>query len=244
MAVVITPDAALEVPAYGDRGWGENMSRSLNRLEACRAIGGGAVTVPVAERISAAPGDVGPTAGSSTLHVRVAAISYARGDGGRVDAAGVSALLLPAASTSYVYAAQDGSIGLAAGGYPAGTVPLAVVGTDASKVTSISDGRIAYSPLGAGQQVPVRGVVGSGTAGLGDGLLRVDASVGPATITLPAAAAAAGRALTVKKIDLSINAVTVAAQATELIDGAATQPIPAQYGVLRVISNGTSWDVI
>ena len=243
MAIVITPDAALEVPDYGTRGWGENMDRNLARLEACRAIGGGAVTVPAAERTPAVAGDAGPTAGSSTLHVRVAPISYARGDGARVDAAGVEALLLPASATSYVYAAQDGSIGLGAGGYPAGTVPLAAVATDASKVTSILDGRIAYAPLGWVQRVPVRNLAGSATVGPGDGLLRVDASAGPATITLPAAAAGVGRGLTIKKVDASANAVTVAAQAAELIDGAGSQPIPAQYGVLRVISNGTSWDV-
>lgn len=243
MAVTITPDADLEIPGYGDRRWDLNMARNLARLEACRAIGGGAVTVPAAERAAAGAGDAGLTAGSSTLHVRVAAMSYARGDGARVELAAVSALALPASATSYVYADQYGSAGSSPVGYPAGSVPLATVATDASKVTSILDGRIAYAPLGWGPQVPVRSLAGTGTAGPGDGFLRVDASAGPATITLPAAAAAIGRCLTVKKIDASANAVTVAAQATELIDGAGSQPIPAQYGVLRVISDGTNWGV-
>lgn len=72
----------------------------------------------------------------------------------------------------------------------------------------------------------------------------VDANAGAITITLPTAASVAGFTYTIKKIDSSINAVSVAASGAETIDGSATQSLPNQYDVLRVFSNGTQWFIV
>lgn len=66
-----------------------------------------------------------------------------------------------------------------------------------------------------------------------DDTILVDASAGAVTITL-ISAAWTPNVFHVKKIDSSANAVTVAAAAGELIDGAATQSLAAQWNSVTV----------
>jgi hypothetical protein len=72
------------------------------------------------------------------------------------------------------------------------------------------------------------------------GIVLVNNAAG-ATITLPTAASATGLIFTVKR--LTANAVTVAS-AGGTIDGAATQPLAAQYDFLTVVSDGANWHII
>lgn len=76
------------------------------------------------------------------------------------------------------------------------------------------------------------------------GTVLVDATAANRTITLPAAAGAALRRYTIKKIDASVNAVTVDADGTELIDGAATFPLTVQYQSVTVHCDGAAWWVL
>ena len=69
--------------------------------------------------------------------------------------------------------------------------------------------------------------------------LMVDASAGGITITLPEASLAAR--IIVKKIDSSVNAVTVATPGSETIDSAASLTISTQNGAYSLISDGTNW---
>ena len=58
-------------------------------------------------------------------------------------------------------------------------------------------------------------------------------------VTLPAVAE--GLQYTVKKTDASANAVTVSTNASELIDGEATQALTTQYDVITVVGTSTEW---
>lgn len=82
------------------------------------------------------------------------------------------------------------------------------------------------------------------TATSSDRYVRVDATAGAVTVTLPAAVSVPGHVLHVKKVDASANAVTVDAAGAETIDGALTKVLAAQWAVLTIVSNGTSWDVL
>lgn len=64
------------------------------------------------------------------------------------------------------------------------------------------------------------------------------------TITLPAAASHAGRIYTVKKIDASVNTVTLDGNASETIDGAATYVLGSQWESVTIVSDGTNWLVV
>lgn len=79
-----------------------------------------------------------------------------------------------------------------------------------------------------------------------DGVLFLaDSSGGAFTFTLLAAAtAAAGFRIGVKKTDASVNKVTIDGSGSETIDGATTVDITAQYGVITIVCDGTSWHTV
>jgi hypothetical protein len=74
--------------------------------------------------------------------------------------------------------------------------------------------------------------------------VKVDATGGARTITLPAAAASAGVVYIIKKIDASANTVTVDGNASETIDGATTYVLSVQYAAVKIHCDGSSWWVI
>jgi hypothetical protein len=55
-----------------------------------------------------------------------------------------------------------------------------------------------------------------------------------------------GRVYNIKKVDSSANVVTIAANAADLIDGAATDLLTAQYQVRSIHARaaGNAWNVI
>lgn len=74
--------------------------------------------------------------------------------------------------------------------------------------------------------------------------VRVNATGGAVTVTLPTAVENEGRKIFVKKTDASGNAVTVDGNGSETIDGAANVSLPAQYDAVFIYCNGVSWDII
>lgn len=64
------------------------------------------------------------------------------------------------------------------------------------------------------------------------------------TVTLPTAASSTNLAYTVKKIDSSVNAVTLQGNGTDTIDGSNTQLLNSQWQSITAVSNGTSWYLI
>jgi len=71
-------------------------------------------------------------------------------------------------------------------------------------------------------------------------VVLVDASADHLVISLPAAASSIYKRYTVKKVDATVNTVTVnGAGAT--IDGAATQVLSTPYQRVTVVCDGTAW---
>lgn len=79
-----------------------------------------------------------------------------------------------------------------------------------------------------------------------DHTIRVDASAGAVTVTLPAAESVSGKILVILKVDNSANAVTVDADGAELIGlpGAATVSTSTEGVGWTLQSTGTAWDII
>jgi len=86
-------------------------------------------------------------------------------------------------------------------------------------------------------------VVNNSTAGT-DSTILVNAASGAITITLPAAAVKANYFYRIKKIDSSVNAVTVKPNGSETIDGSTTMVIAFQYSCMDLVSNGSNWYII
>ena len=78
---------------------------------------------------------------------------------------------------------------------------------------------------------------------LTDEVILADATAAAFVVTLPTAASVPGRRITVKKIDASVNAVTVASGGGT-IDGAVSIALTAQNWALTVISGGANWWVV
>jgi hypothetical protein len=79
------------------------------------------------------------------------------------------------------------------------------------------------------------------TASIRDKIILVDASAAARTITLPTAVGFARYAYTVKKIDASVNAVTIDPTGAETIDGLATLALSSQWAGVTVVSDGANW---
>ena len=77
-----------------------------------------------------------------------------------------------------------------------------------------------------------------------DDVILGNATSGAITITLPTAVGNTGEVFHIKKIDSSVNAVTIATTSSQTIDGALTQPILTQYQNITVVSNGVGWSVL
>lgn len=75
-------------------------------------------------------------------------------------------------------------------------------------------------------------------------LILVDATAGPVTVPLPAAAKQRDRTITIKKIDASANAVTVDADGADLIDGAGTFALAGQWATVTMACDGDNWWLI
>lgn len=79
------------------------------------------------------------------------------------------------------------------------------------------------------------------TAAAGDEYLLCDATSAGFTVALPAATSCVGMELIIVKIDASANLVTVDPNSGELINGAATHDLEAQYDAICIVSDGTGW---
>jgi hypothetical protein len=82
------------------------------------------------------------------------------------------------------------------------------------------------------------------TALQSDDVILGDATSGAITITLPTAVGNTGEVFHIKKIDSSVNAVTIATTSSQTIDGALTAPLISQYQSFTLVSNGTGWSVL
>jgi len=74
-----------------------------------------------------------------------------------------------------------------------------------------------------------------------DDLIRLNATGGVFTVTLPTAVGVKNRAITIKEVGGLATVVTVATTASQTIDGAATDTINAAYQAATYISDGANW---
>lgn len=72
-------------------------------------------------------------------------------------------------------------------------------------------------------------------------VVLVDATSGGITITLPTAVGVKGQRHTIKKIDSSVNAITIATTSSQTIDGATKAMLLAQYDAIEIISDNANW---
>lgn len=74
---------------------------------------------------------------------------------------------------------------------------------------------------------------------------QVDATGAATTVYLPAANLAKGKKYIIKKIDSSVNIVTIDANGSDTIDGSSTKTLTAQYDAIFIESDGLStWHVL
>jgi len=90
----------------------------------------------------------------------------------------------------------------------------------------------------------IRTIVASDAILLTDDVILADASAGPLTATLPDPTLTAGRVFTVKKIDATVNTVTISPFAAETIDGMASAATSSPNESISFLSDGTDWWVI
>ena len=67
---------------------------------------------------------------------------------------------------------------------------------------------------------------------------------GVINVTLPNATGCAGMIVCVKKVDASVNSVDIYPTGIQLIDGALSKTLLAQYNRITVVSDGVGWQVI
>ena len=77
-----------------------------------------------------------------------------------------------------------------------------------------------------------------------DDYIRADAGLNPVTVTLPDATALLGKVYRIKKVDNSVNVVTINCFGAQTIDGNATESLSVQYEALTLVSNGNTWDIV
>jgi hypothetical protein len=82
------------------------------------------------------------------------------------------------------------------------------------------------------------------TLTLADDFVKCDASGGAFTINLPAAATANGKVYYIKKIDSSLNEVTIDADGLETIDDVSTKILAVQYQSYTIMCDGTQWWIV
>lgn len=83
------------------------------------------------------------------------------------------------------------------------------------------------------------------TLKIDEGMVFLDASGGVFTVTLPFAAGATKRVIRLKRTEAGANNITIASQAGDNVDGAATFVLlGGSLGFIDLVSDGTDWWII
>lgn len=93
----------------------------------------------------------------------------------------------------------------------------------------------------------VKSVTGAYSASTLDSTILCDATAGAFTVTLPPAGGLPtnkGLVLRIKKIDSSVNAVTVDGSGAETIEGSASVSLSAQWDGVLLQSTGSAWIIL
>lgn len=82
------------------------------------------------------------------------------------------------------------------------------------------------------------------TQAANDTTIRFNASSGALVLSLMPAASVAERILMVKKVDATVNTVTIDPAGAETIDGSANFVLSNANDSIIIQSNGVSWDIV
>ena len=154
---------------------------------------------------------------------------------------------VPAISSTYFAALSGANLtSLNGSAVASGTVPAAQLGSGSGGSTKFLREDSTWQTVPA---VPVVVLAKSTnyTVSTGDGidvLVTMDASGGARTVSLYTASGNTGRTIRVKKIDSNANAVTIAANGAETIDGYSTLALYVQHDFADLISDGTNWVIV
>jgi hypothetical protein len=112
-----------------------------------------------------------------------------------------------------------------------------IVNADISGSAAIARSKLAYEVVAS--------KTAAYTAVASDDLILCDASGGAFTITLPTAVGISGKILVIKKTDSTLaNHVTIDGSGSETIDGFTTRKLCTQHEALRIVSDGTNWQIL
>lgn len=153
---------------------------------------------------------------------------------------------IPVNSVVYVQMYGAGLVTLAgAGGVTVRAQQGLVLSTQYAlgRLKKIANSEWDFQIFGQNSVLPVVSKTSGYTATGSDYLIKCDATSAAFTITLPAAASHSGRELTIKKADISGNAVTIDGNASETIDGQLTVKLGYRYESLTIQSDGTNWHI-
>lgn len=110
-------------------------------------------------------------------------------------------------------------------------------------VKDTEDG-LEFVSKGDGSVYDIKTVTSDYTVIDSDYTILVNATGGNITITLPSASSLQGSEFNIKKIDSSVNLVTVDGNGSETIDGSTTAIIETQYESITIQSDGSNWYII
>ena len=82
------------------------------------------------------------------------------------------------------------------------------------------------------------------TVGIYDQLVRADSTAGAMLVTLPLASTCIGRRYTIKRVDASGNAVTLAPTSPELMDGSGSAVTIVSMAAIEVQAGADYWDIV
>lgn len=125
-------------------------------------------------------------------------------------------------------------------------VRAALLGNDSIALNMIPDGLITAAKLAAGAvaKYAMAAKTANYTLVNTDNVVTGDASSAAFTLTLPTAASNAGRIFLLKKIDSSVNAITIATTSSQTIDGVTTRKLCTKNEFYKVVSDGTNWLIL
>jgi hypothetical protein len=100
------------------------------------------------------------------------------------------------------------------------------------------------NPLLNGKRAAITTRTSAYTATTSDHTIICNATTAAFTVTLPTAVGNTGQMYSIKKIDASANAITIATTSSQTIDGVTTRTLSTQYQGVTVQSDGANWFVI
>lgn len=116
--------------------------------------------------------------------------------------------------------------------------PNDIVATTDGMILTREGGALAFRARLPSLRLPIRTIAANYTATTLDYCIIADATAGNITVTLPALVA--GHSFVVKKIDASVNTVTVSGT----IDGAASVVLLTRYANTNIIGGASEWHII